>query len=300
MSVPSRQSPIDLDDLRLLLAVAETGTLAGGARRVRVNHASAWRRLGALEARLATRLFDRQRSGYAATPAGELAIEGARRTLSELDALERRLAGQDVRPQGVVRLTMAETLVDLVAPVLKALRGSHPGLIVEVTTANSFLTLTRRDADVALRPAMTPPEGLIARRLTTVATAVYAARGEGGRPRDILHQDWLAPDDSLSHLGSARWIATHVPPERIVHRAGSLLALASAARAGLGVAALPCFMGDPDHGLRRVEPPLSEMATPLWLLTHPDLRNTARIRTVLDALAEALLRRRALLEGVRA
>lgn len=292
------QATIGLEDLRLVAAVAEAGTLAGAARALGLNHASAWRRLGALEARIGVRLFDRGRGGYAPTPAGEEAVAVARRTLDGIDGLERRLAGQDVRPTGTVRLTTPETLTDLVAPVLLALRATHPGIVVEVVTGNDFFTLTRRDADVALRPAAAAPEGLVARRVATVATAVYAAPGRyAPGPADAPDRDWLAPDDSLSHLGSARWIAANVPAGRIVHRASSLTALAAAARAGLGVAALPCVLADPDPRLERIADPVRAMDTPLWLITHPDLRRTARVRAVLDALAERLAGDRARLAG---
>jgi molybdate transport repressor ModE-like protein len=300
MTLSIAQGLFSLDDLRLLAAVADTGTLSGAARRARVNHASAWRRLGALERRLGVRLFDRQRTGYTPTPGGEEAIEGARRLLAELDALERHLSGQDIRPSGTVRLTTTDTLLELLAPILAELRTVHPGIVVEVVTANSFFTLTRRDADIALRPATSAPEGMVARRLATIETAIYAAPiyldGHSGDPLD---QDWLAPDDSLSHLGSARWIAACIRPERIVHRASSLPALAAAARAGLGLAPIPCFLADDDGRLIRVMPPIPEMETSLWLITHPDLRRTARIRAVLDLIAERLTRLRVRSPGGR-
>lgn len=289
------KSSLDLADLRLIASLGETGSLAAAARALRVNHASAWRRLGALERRLGVRLFERNRRGYAATSAGEEAVAVAGRTLGEVAELERRLAGQDIRAGGPVRLTTTETLLELVVPALLALRRSHPGIVVELVTDNAFFTLTRRDADIALRPAGSAPEGLVARRLADLATAVYGSRSAGAS--DPKTADWIAPDDSLAHLGSARWIAAHVAPERIVMRASSLTGLQAAARAGIGLAALPCFMGDPDPRLARVLPPVPEMASSLWLLTHPDLRRTARVRVVLDALAGHVSRLRRLLEG---
>ena len=299
MTLLPEQGTFGLDDLRLVAALAAAGSLAGAARRLKLNHASAWRRLGALEGRLGVRLFERGRDGYAPTPAGEAAIATAERTLGELTELERRLAGQDVRPSGPVRLTTTETLLELVAPALAFLRASHPGIVVDLVTDNAFFSLTRRDADIALRPAATAPEGLVARRLGGVATAVYASPAYLARQAvdDPGALDWLAPDDGLSHLGSARWLAARVPTERIVLRASSLTALRAAARAGLGVAALPCLMADADPGLVRILPPVAEMATSLWLLTHPDLRRAGRIRAVMDGLARELTARRRLLEG---
>ena len=167
--------------------------------------------------------------------------------------------------------------------------------MVELVTDNAFFTLTRRDADIALRPAGSAPEGLVARRLADLATAVYCS--DTVQDVDVASSDWVAPDDSLAHLGSARWIAAHVEQERIVMRASSLTGLQAAAREGIGVAALPCFMADPDPRLVRVLPPVPEMAASLWLLTHPDLRRTARVRAVLDVLAAHVIRLRRLLDG---
>jgi DNA-binding transcriptional LysR family regulator len=115
---------------------------------------------------------------------------------------------------------------------------------------------------------------------------------------DPFALDWLSPDDSLSHLRSARWIGKHVDPGRIVHRANSLLSLREAARAGLGLVPLPCFLGDASAGLVRVTPPIAEMASNLWLLTHPDLKRMPRVRAVLDAIGDFLAKSRRRIEGV--
>ena len=106
-----------------------------------------------------------------------------------------------------MRVTTTDTLLDLVSPILATLRAEQPGIVIEVATGNEFFTLTRRDADVAIRPAASAPEGLVARRIWTVATAFYASPGYlDSRKGDVREQDWLVPDDSLSHLASARWM----------------------------------------------------------------------------------------------
>ncbi|MGZ9082539.1 MAG: LysR family transcriptional regulator [Rhodoplanes sp.] len=292
------QDLIGLEDLRLVHAIAGEGTLTGAARRLAVDHSTAFRRLGALEKRLGVRLFERARDGYAPTPAGEAAIVTATLFDRELSDLERRIAGHDTRLSGTVRVTTTDTLLDLVTPILTTLRAEQPGIVVEVATGNEFFTLTRRDADVAIRPAASAPEGLVARRIATVATAFYASPGYlESRQGDVREQDWLAPDDSLSHLASARWIQAEIPADRVRYRASSLLGLRSGARQGLGVAPLPCFLGDADPLLRRFAQPMPELAVSLWLITHPDLRKVARIRAVLDVLTAGLVARRPLFEG---
>ncbi|MCA6112378.1 LysR family transcriptional regulator [Bradyrhizobium cenepequi] len=290
---------LSLDDLRLIRAIGDAGTLTGAARLLRIDHSTAFRRLGAIERRLGTKLFERARDGYTPTSAGEMAIATGAHLLAGLADLEQRLAGEDLRPTGTVRVTTTDALVDLMAPVLAELRADHPGIAIELNVANQFFTLTKREADIALRPAAEAPEQLAGRRLANVATAPYASssylRRNGKKPLSEYH--WLGFDDSLSHLRSARWMAAHLPAEQIVFRADSLLALRSAARAGLGVAALPCYFADKTPELRRVESPIPEMEGTLWLLTHPDLRKVARIRTVLDVMAGALSRQRGLIEG---
>jgi len=290
---------IALEDLRLILAIAEDGSLGGAAKRLGLDHSSAFRRLGSLEKRLSTRLFERARDGYAPTLAGEAAIATAQRVRADLDALDRQLAGADLRLEGKVRVTSTDTLLPLIAPIFADLRTSEPGIVIELAVANAFFTLTRRDADLAIRPAANAPEHLIAHRVATVATALYAAPAYLTRhsARDLAEHDWIAPDESLSHLGSARWLSEHIAPERIVHRADSLLALQATAMAGVGVAPLPCFLGDREPALRRLCEPLPETAVPLWLITHPDLRRVRRVGAVMEFLTEQLRAQRLLFEG---
>lgn len=286
-------------DLRLVLAIGKAGTLLGGARALGIDHSTAFRRLNALERKLGVRLFERTREGYAPTAAGEAAIAAAARVDEEIVALELALAGADLRPSGVVRVTITDTGIDLLAPVFAAFRSAHPGIALEVVIANQFFSLTRRDADVAIRPSADAPEEVIAHRVAAVATAIYAApsylASTGRRP--LAEQAWIAPDDSLAHLGSARWLRKEVDPAQVVYRANSLLALQAAARAGVGVAPLPCYVGDRDPELVRVRGPVPAMASTLWVLIHPDLRRVVRIRAFVDFVVPRLARLRSLIEG---
>lgn len=299
LSLAELQMNLERRDLRLVLAIGDAGTLLGGARALGIDHSTAFRRLNSLEERLGVRLFVRARDGYAPTAAGEAMIEVAREVDADIAGLERKLAGADLRPSGTVRVTITDTAIDLLTPVFVAFRRSQPAIDLEVAVANQFFALSRREADVAIRPSADVPEELVARRVATVATAPYASPEylASHTGRDLAAHDWLAPDDSLWHLGSAQWLRRNVPPERIVFRASSLVALQAAARAGLGVAPLPCFLGDVDPALTRLRAPFDEMATSLWVLIHPDLRRAARIRAFVEFVAAALEERRPLIEG---
>jgi DNA-binding transcriptional LysR family regulator len=290
---------LTLEDLRLIRAIATAGTLTGAARHLKVDHSTAFRRLGAVESRVGSKLFERARDGYTPTPAGEAALATAQPILDDLATLERRLAGEDLRPTGTVRMTTTDTLIDLVAPAFSEMRRVHPGILVELVVANTFLTLTKRDADIALRPAAVAPEQLAGRKLASVATAPYASPAylAGHGKAALARHSWIGFDESLGHLRSARWLAATVPAAQVVFKADSLMGLRAAARAGIGVAAMPCYLGDPDPGLKRLAPPLPDMEVSMWLLTHPDLRRVARVRSVLDIVAATIARQRALIEG---
>ncbi|MER2268818.1 LysR family transcriptional regulator, partial [Methylobacterium oxalidis] len=157
---------VDWDDLRYVLAVARAGSLAGAARALGVNHTTVLRRLGAYEARIGARLFERLPSGYVPTAAGEAMVK----ELVEIDAAihdtERRAAGQDQRITGTVRLSTTDTLMaSVLPPALAQVRAEHPSIMLEVSTANRFAVLTRREADIAVRPTASPPETLVGRRI---------------------------------------------------------------------------------------------------------------------------------------
>ncbi|GAB4360058.1 MAG: LysR family transcriptional regulator [Kiloniellaceae bacterium] len=286
-------------DLATLLAIAREGSLAGAARRLRVNHSTVFRRLGAIEARLGTRLFERQGGSYVTTAAGEDLLRTAERVEAEVEALERRLSGQDLRLTGSLRLTAPDDLAEVVAmPLLAQFRRRYPEITLELVLDNRMLNLTRREADIALRPTRQPPETLAGRRVAALASAVYGTADQP-RPKDPAgpEQRWVAWEEGAGPPLVARWLAANVDRHAIAYRSNSMFNQASAARHGLGLAILPCFLGDSDPRLQRVTPPLNDLATELWLLTHPDLQRTARIRALLDLLYESLRRQRRLFEG---
>jgi DNA-binding transcriptional LysR family regulator len=294
----------DWNDLRSFLAIARHGSLQGASRTLGVNHSTVFRRLNALEARLGVRLFDRSPRGYALTIAGEHMLASAERVEDEILGLERRLLGGDVRLAGTLRVTTTDTLVHgLLGPHLRAFQARYPAIELELITGNAFFDLSKREADVALRPSRHPGDAMVGRRLAAIAVALYAGRNyvaERGRPAseaELSGHALITGDASLAHLPATRWLERHVTHGVTVLRCNSWLSQSAAARAGLGLAVLPCFLGDPAPELVRVLPPEPALAGELWLLTHPDLRRTARVRAFMETLARGLRRERALLEG---
>ncbi len=197
-----------------------------------------FRRIGQIEAQLGVRLFERHRDGYTPTASGEEAVRLGEQLEGQIDGLERRLAGRDTRPSGNVRVTTTDTLLmGALADPLAAFRAAHPAITLEVAAANPFLSLSKRDADVAIRPTTAPPETLVGRRLCAIASAVYGASAylqTAPPPEDLGAHHWIAPDDSLAHLPSARWLRETLPKVQPILRVNTLLGMAAAARRGLG------------------------------------------------------------------
>jgi DNA-binding transcriptional LysR family regulator len=292
----------DWDDLRYVLKVAAEGSLAAAARKLHVNHTTVLRRVDAFEKRLGMRVFERLPSGYVLTAGGEDLIAAASRIDDEVVALERKLTGRDLQLTGTVRVTTTDSLaVSLLPEILAAFRRAHPGILIELAVSNAMFNLTRRDADIAIRPALKPPEAMIGRRVSAIAFAIYASPDYlAGRQLsfdDLKQSAWIVPDESLADSSVWRWMRATLPDVEVALEVDSLLTARHLAAAGAGLAALPCYLGDSALQLVRVTAPIDEMATELWLLTHPDLRRTARVRAFTEFVAEALGRRKVLLEG---
>lgn len=294
----------DWNDFRLVLAIARAGNLMGAADSLRVNHSTAFRRLGSLEERLGVRLFERLPGGvYLPTAAGERAAATAERIETETSALGRDIAGHDLRLTGRLRVTSSETLAfRLLTKAIGSFREAHPGIVVELAIDNRVLSLSRREADVALRVMRPHEPNLYGRKLSDIAWTAYARHDALGEHAPALASLTNLPvigwEEGVRGINAADWLATHAPDENMVYRTNSVVNQLVAAKAGIGVAVLPCYLGDPEPELIRLSGPVPELARELWIVTHTDLRRTARIRAFLDIVGEALIGERPLLAGV--
>lgn len=288
------------DDFRLINAVAETRGLPAAAARLGVDHSTVFRRLRHIETLLGMPLFERHRSGYTLTAAGEEMAALAARVDEDITAVTRRLIGQAPAPSGEVRIATSDSLlIDLLMPMLARFRAANRSIRLDLVVGNAALNLSRRDADVAVRATDTPPETLVGRRAARIAWALYAAAGTLPPEDPVAEADWVCLGDNLGTLRVVRFARGTVPPERLAGRFDTVLGLAHAIAAGIGVGHLPCFVGDVWPGLVRLAPPEPDYAADLWLLTHPDLRHTPRIRALMDSLAEQIAAQRPLIEGQR-
>ena len=277
------------DEMCLVHAVTNVGTLSGAARSLDVSHPTAFRRLNKLEKKIGVRFFDRARDGYTATTAAEEVSELVQQLMNDILAVERRISGQDLRPSGTLRITTTDTLLfGWMLPSLQDFRISYPEIQLELVVSNAVFSLSKREADIAVRPTEKPDEVLFGRKIGTIAQAAYMAKEltmtvDKSEVADSI--DWIGPDESMSYPAFDRWLAEEGLVERCRIRVNTVYGMLSAAKAGLGLAVLPCYLGENDDQLIRVGKEISSMETDLWILTHPDLRKTERIRVFLDHIA---------------
>jgi DNA-binding transcriptional LysR family regulator len=219
--------------------------------------------------------------------------------------LARDLVGLDRRLSGRLRVTCSETLAfQLLTPWVARFRAVHPGVVVELIVDSRVLNLSRREADVAIRVAR-PREGdLWGRRLAEVAWTAYGARDYLASapaladPGDLSRHPLIGWEEGTAGVNAAAWLAEAAPPEAVVYRTGSLVNQFVACRAGMGLALLPCYLGDPEPALARaLSGPIPGLAREMWIVTHGDLRGTARVRAFFDAVAAGVAADRELIEG---
>jgi DNA-binding transcriptional LysR family regulator len=278
------------------------GSLSAAARKLGVNHATVFRRLVKLEQSLGVRLFERDHGRYTATQAGEaLALAASAIEQTAAQSLL-KVAGRDLRPSGAVRITTTDSVATaLLNPVLKTCRAQYPQIALHIVIDNHMLDLARRDADIAVRPTLRPPEYLLGKRISTLAFAVYGATQylKTTRTLELAEHEWIALGESQERHRTLQWLQTIVPLDQVGYRVDGFANVARACIDGLGLAVLPCFLGDSVAQLCRFRNPEPALASELWTLTHPDLRHTARIKAVYQILNQELGKLAPRLRGAR-
>ncbi|HET8848491.1 MAG TPA: LysR family transcriptional regulator [Marinobacter sp.] len=286
---------MDWDYLRYIRALAIGGTLAKAGELLGVHQTTVLRRLDQMEEALGIQFFERNPSGLQLTTLGEMAFREAERLATDMENLERKLRGSDSAPVGKVRVAAEDTLVNLLlAPVLADLVQAFPDIELEVLTDNDVANLSHREADLTLRPENKPQATLEGERIASIESAVYGAARYCRRHRNMDVENhpeactWILPDDSFSHLATGRWYRKHLKQVTSTVRCNSLQSMLALARSGAGLAVLPCYAGEAMKELRRLTSPLEGESVDLWLHVNQDTQQMARVRMVMEFLAERL------------
>jgi len=292
---------INWDDLRFVLAVAESGSVNAAANRLGVNHATVLRRIAGYEDQLGFALFERNRAGYRLLPDSRRLIEAARKVEAAHEALDRVASSSDQQLEGLVSITTTDTLANTIMPeLLENFASQFPLLELSLQITPAQLSLSRRDADITLRPTKSLPDDLVGERVCGLSMGVFANRKllERGRKLSIGDLKWLGYGAALTGSLPGGWMVANVHDDLIVARADSFVTLAHLASAGVGAALLPTCLAANDSSLVRLSGIASGLMPDIWVAAHVDLAEVPRIRLVTDFLKTGIARQCNLLEGV--
>jgi DNA-binding transcriptional LysR family regulator len=285
MSEAAATIQTDWQDLRHFATLAKEGSLSAAARRLKVDHATVARRVAGLEAALGLKLVDRRARAYILTAEGRRIAAIAARMETIAFELDRAASGAQAGLAGPVTVSAPPTLAaTLIAPRLGALYAAHPGISMKLIGEKRSASLSRREADVAVRLSRPTEKSLVARRVGRLDFALFAARAYLGAraPADF---GFIAYDDTMDEAPQQKWLRAVAGTRRIVLRASDLDVQRAAAKAGLGIAALPRFFGEADPALERLDLGGRGVSREIWLAVHRDLRRVPLVRASLDFLA---------------
>ena len=286
------QYRLNASDLEVVLALARSGTLAAAGERLGLDPSTVFRSIQRIERGLGQPLFVRSRTGYLPSEQAQVLAAHAEQMETHLESARSAVQLGPELVSGTVRITTTDTILHgLVAPALKELHATHPLLAYELHAGNELASLTRRDANIAVRATKRPPQHLVGKHIGPIRVALYAARKGSVRRFDearLASGDWIAPDDALPEHPSVLWRRKHFPKVSPTYRVNSILTVMEFVVQGLGVGLLPIFLAQGHNGLRALTAPLDECQTELWLLTHPESRHLRRVSAVYGHLSQRM------------
>ena len=290
------------DDLHYLLAVADNGSLSGAARQLGVNHATVLRRISAFEKRHRVKLFDRRKNGYLPTSDCQTLLSRLQQLESNVSELENAIKNLGNPFSGRVRVTSTGTICQYFLPRhLARLNLLHPKLEVELLSTNVRLDLAKLDAEITIRPARQLPDDLVGTKACDLVLKIYGApeyiaKNPSG---DKSRHRWLGGSDALDRSPSRNW-ELEANISNVVFRSDTYISLCQAAELGMGLAMLPCIIGDASNKLIRAGQFDDRLTTHVWVACHRDRAGSARIDALLDFFHDAIVQEKDAFEGCRA
>ncbi len=281
------------DDLRYFLSVARAGSISAAGRELGVKHTTVARRIQALETDMDARLFDRTPTGYVMTQTAENLLDKVSVIEDKVKLIDRQASHSDSALAGPLKLTVAFELANrILLPKLDSFYQAYPRIELQLMMTKGLVDLARLDADLALRMTPTPPENLIGRELVKINHGLYASESLLKRFTKKLPTILFT-----SELSPPPWMKKHFSDSLVAYRIDDVGSMAVAAAQGHGVVKLPCFIGDTQPGLLRLDYELEKSKWGIWLLNHVDLRTTARVRACKEFLQQLVENSSELFEG---
>lgn len=288
------------DDLRYVLMVAEQGTLSGAARALGVNHSTVLRRISAFEAQKGVQVFERTSAGYALTPESRPLLTMLRGIEDQINGLDRAIVKQGLELDGPVRITTSDSIAAAgLTGHVAAFQVQHPGAVVELNITNSYVNFSSLDADITVRPAETLSGELAGERACELLLHIYATPQylEQNRGHGHAAHKWLGVAPPITSTMVGEWQRETLPDSAVVLNSSSFVGLRDVAETGLGLAFLPCCIGDPSPHLVRADKFPETLKTYVWVATHKDMIGSRKVRSILSWFVEAIRGDADLFEG---
>lgn len=288
------------DDLRYVLAVAEQGTLSGAARSLGVNHSTVLRRVSSFEEKKGVQVFERTGTGYILTPESRHLLTALRAINEQVSGLDRAIAKQGLELDGPVRITTSDSIAAAgLTRYVATFQAEHPDTTVDLNITNSNVDFSQLDADITIRPGRSLSPELVGERACDLLMHVYAAPHYQARHRGRNYGDhrWLGVGPPIAATLVGDWQQQNLAEADIVLKSNSFVGLLQVAETGLGIALLPCFMGDPSPHLVRATAFPETLSTSIWVATHKDMIGSAKVQSILTWFVEAIRRDIDLFEG---
>jgi DNA-binding transcriptional LysR family regulator len=286
------------DDIRHFLEVVKCGSVCEAADSLRVNQTTVSRRITALETKLGVSLFDRNGKGWVVTPAGESILNDSERMAEQANAIQRQVYAGNKVLAGKLRVTAPDACTQrMLIPGISAFLVRHPTIDLELITTDNELDLGAREADVAFRGTDNPPENVVGKRIGRAEYAVYGNQYwldkiTAGDTKNLAAITWIGDGST-----KPQWIQKSFPGTSKVYRVNSVGAMIDLVKHGVGIAQFGCILGDVEPALYRIPARYVEEGVDLWVLSHTDLRTTARVRVFRDFMVTELGKQLDLLEG---
>jgi len=284
----------DWDDIRFFLAVARCGNVTSAAKVLGVNHSTVSRRIRALEEKHGVRLFERIATGYEMTDAGADIYELALELEQKNSQISRHLFGQDNRLQGKINITMPHDILEFcLMDELASFRDLQPEIQLNLFVAKGLKNMATREADVAIRLTSTPPDYLIGKKVASIQHGIYGHEKFSATTGKLPIIVWT-DEDILP-----KWAEEHFSQAEIVMQVDDLYSMYCAVKAGIGIARMPCYLPDviANNQVKRLKINIARSTWGIWVLSHIDLRNTAKVRCCREFLSAKLKQKKALFEG---
>lgn len=281
---------MEWSDVRIFLAIAREGTLGAAARKLALTQPTIGRRLNTLETTVGHKLFQRTADGFVLSDEGSSMLSHAERMEEEALAIERQLAGHAHQLEGGLKITSSDWFgTHVLSPVLAEFAIQQPRITVELITEARFLSLSRRESDLAFRISPFNEPDVVSRKLLHMKYGVYARQGfKQSMPTDGEGLSLIALETGFAGMPDDSWLQTMLPAARVVFRSNSRDVQAKMCELGVGISVLPVPLGKKLVGVERLDLGEEPPGRDTWVGYHRDLRRVARLRALLDLIIEKL------------